>query len=96
MQRPGDLGFIEHLRRRRIATLAMLQRAELDGLVDVDEENGTVAPATRLLLAFDGLHDYVAQIENRWAERDCDVSDHFASLLSRCVEDEGPTDDDDG
>ena len=72
----------------------MLQCAQLDGLIDVDEEIGSVAPASRLLLVFDGLHDYVAQLEDRWAEEDCDITDHFAALVHRGEDSQAPSDTD--
>lgn len=74
-------GLIEHLKERQPATWALLKLAAADGLVLIDEECDAVTATNRLLLTYPGLHDTISALIDSWAERSCNTSSQFSSLL---------------
>ena len=72
---------IHYLRSRRISTLAMLQTASLERLVLFDEEEDAISPPNRLLLNYPGLHEFVADISNHWAEECLDTKAEFSRIV---------------
>ncbi len=78
---PPEPRLLDHLRTRRIPTLAMLQSAGLDGLVLFDEDEDALAASNRLLLNYSGLHEFLSDICDQWAENECDSDAHFSALL---------------
>ena len=74
--------FLAYIRAEHPAIWTSLTSASLEGLVQIDEDAGTVTAANRLLLTYPGLHDSIHALMNGWAENKLDAGKTFSDLLA--------------
>ena len=74
--------FLAYIRAEHPAIWTSLTSASREGLVQIDEDVGTVTASNRLLLTYPGLHDSIHALMNGWAENKLDAAAFFSALVS--------------
>lgn len=61
-------GFISELKNQQPLVWQLLQQAEVEGLIHIDESVDAITPTNRLLWTYPGLHEVLVRIINELIE----------------------------
>lgn len=79
---PPSSSFLDFLQRDKPEIWRLLQYAQAQGLIVIDEPSDSINASNHLLLTYPGLHTVLTHLNNNWAEEHVSLERHMHALLA--------------